>query len=183
MPIFVEEYRDVVENKSDWGPGPWQEEPDKVVWVDEATDLDCMIVRNRFGSLCGYVGVSKDHPWHSHITDDEDVDIDVSVHGGLTFASGCAEESDPSRFICHIPQPGRPGDIWWFGFDCAHAWDLIPQMEHTYKKIHQKAIDEDDEKTALIFAPESIISGRMYRSIDYVIGEVESLARQLADVK
>ena len=27
----------------DWGEGPWNNEPDHAVWVDEATGLDCMI--------------------------------------------------------------------------------------------------------------------------------------------
>ena len=44
---FVEEYR--TEDKAGWGEGPWQDEPDKVVWVDPATGLDCMAKRNRLG--------------------------------------------------------------------------------------------------------------------------------------
>jgi hypothetical protein len=38
-------------------------------------------------------------------------DIDVSVHGGLTFGEiePCAEHED--------------GQGYWFGFDCAHAGD------------------------------------------------------------
>lgn len=49
-------------DKSDWGVGPWQSEPDKRQWVDEETGLPCLIVRNPGGALCGYVGVSKGHP-------------------------------------------------------------------------------------------------------------------------
>lgn len=26
-------------DKADWGEGPWQTEPDKIQWVDEATGL------------------------------------------------------------------------------------------------------------------------------------------------
>ena len=53
-PIFVEEYRTV--DKSEWGPGPWQEEPDKAVWIDERTGLDCMIHRNRWARCAGTSG-------------------------------------------------------------------------------------------------------------------------------
>lgn len=37
-------------------------------------------------------------------------DVDVDVHGGLTFSG---------------TQDGE-GDVWWLGFDCAHAGDLVP---------------------------------------------------------
>lgn len=53
-------------DKSTWGPGPWQDEPDKIQYVDEATGLPCLIVRNgkEIGALCGYVGVLPGHPLH-----------------------------------------------------------------------------------------------------------------------
>src|SRR5437868_4216905 len=35
------------------GPGPWWDEPDKVQWIDPATDLDCLAVRGPFGAWCG----------------------------------------------------------------------------------------------------------------------------------
>src|SRR5690606_3996986 len=34
----------------------------KIQWVDEATGLDCLMVRNSGGAWCGYVGVSEGHP-------------------------------------------------------------------------------------------------------------------------
>ena len=51
-------------DKSGWGPGPWWDEPDKEQWADPKTGLPCLIKRNHFGSLCGYVGVREGHPWH-----------------------------------------------------------------------------------------------------------------------
>lgn len=30
--------------------------------------------------------------------------------------------------VCHVPDPGEPDDVWWFGFDCAHAWDYSRKM-------------------------------------------------------
>src|SRR5574337_715773 len=50
-------------NKSTWGSGAWQDESDKVQWVDEATGLDCLMVRSLGGHWCGYVGVAEGHPW------------------------------------------------------------------------------------------------------------------------
>lgn len=93
-------------DKSSWGDGPWQNEPDKVQWLDEATGLDCLIVRNNGGALCGYVGVPESHPWHgkdySQCTQtpacdesycDHTPEHRLRVHGGITFADGCNEPS------------------------------------------------------------------------------------------
>lgn len=112
--------------------GPWDEEPDKAQWVDEATGLDCLIVRNQVGALCGYVGLPPGHPLHGASAlysgrRRESALNDLDVHGGITFANSCqGDEDDPSRGICHVPEPGRPRDVWWLGFDCAHAFDLTP---------------------------------------------------------
>lgn len=157
------EYRGV-HDKSDWGDGPWQDEPDKKQWRDEATGLPCLIVRGPSGSLCGYAGVSKDHPLHGRDYDADGVDVDV--HGGLTFADGCGHGDDPARGICHVPGAGEPDDVWWFGFDCAHLYDLSPGMNARSLKL---GIDCD--------------RGDIYRDLHYVTGQVTRLAAQLAALR
>lgn len=112
-------------DKTEWGDGPWLHESDKIQWIDPETDLDCLIVRNPRGALCGYVGVPPGSPWHGLHYDDPQLPS-TNVHGGLTFSRSCRESDDPSEGICHVPEPGRPDDVWWFGFDCAHAGDLMP---------------------------------------------------------
>jgi len=72
----------------DWGEGPWNNEPDRDVWVDPITDLDCLINRGPSGAWCGYVGVGPDHPLHGVQYDD----VDVDVHGGLTYSVACQGE-------------------------------------------------------------------------------------------
>jgi hypothetical protein len=148
--------------KEDWGPGPWQNEPNKRYWVDQATGLECRILRGPWGSFCGYVGVPKEHPaygmgyepctgdyvdenvewWRRHITNRLEFKIkDISVHGGLTYA-GQAPFSD----------------LHWFGFDCSHSSDFAPGLSE-------------------------LRSRGTYRDIKYVTEEVESLAKQLAAIK
>lgn len=124
---FDREYRTV--DKSEWPRGPWDQEVDKAQWIDPATGLDCLIVRNGSGSLCGYVGLPPEHPWHGR--DYDALDPWPEVYGDLTFAAACADTADESRHICHVPQPGRPHDVWWFGFDCAHVGDQSPAYERT----------------------------------------------------
>lgn len=165
------------DDHGDYGDGPWASEPDKAVWIDPTTDLDCMIHRNHCGALCGYVGVGPDHPMHGapyneavytgeHFKDRCFSHNDlrgrmmeaVEVHGGLTYADACQGS------ICHVAQPGRPSNVWWFGFDCAHSGDQIP-----YKMPAR----------AILGPP---FQHEIYRNFDYVKAEVESLAVQLTEI-
>lgn len=180
-------------DRAGWPSGPWDAEPDKVTWVDKATGLDCMIRRGGGGAWCGYVGVPPWHPWHGVDYDDctvrprtglrgaldallgrvrvcrGDWHYDcspgrlVEVHGGLTFADAC-DDGDEGTGICHVPEPGRPDDVWWFGFDCSHLNDLRPGSLALDRELGLRGSDPGD----------------VYRDQAYVTGEVESLARQLA---
>lgn len=145
-------------DKGGWGPGPWQDEPDKIQWVDEATDLDCLMVRHpRSGHWCGYVGVTEGHPAFERFYED----VDVSVHGGLTFARACDETAPEGTGVCHIPEPGRPDHVWWLGFDCAHFQDLSPAYAARYSGW-------------------PMVESEVYRDRAYVEAEIADLARQLA---
>lgn len=135
--------------------GPWAGEPDKAQWVDEATGLDCLVLRNHMWALCGYVGLPPGHPAHG--VDYGDVEPEPDVHGGLTFSDFCQEGAPEGHGICHIPEPGRPERIWWLGFDCGHAFDLHPRLVLYGEDLH----------------------GGTYRTFDYVRGECSLLATQL----
>lgn len=145
-------------DKTTWGDGPWQDEPDKVTWIDPATGLSCMIRRSPgiTGALCGYVGVPEGHPLYGASYQEPDLD----VHGGLTYSDKC--DGDEQHGVCHVPEPGQTGEVWWFGFDCAHIMDLMPAM----------AAREVERGWAS--------TGGTYRTVDYVRAEVESLAAQIA---
>lgn len=148
--------------------GPWDDEPDKVQWIDPVTDLDCLIHRNHMGGLCGYAAVPPEHPFHGKdygacLLDpecgetlcDHTPDTIIVVHGGLTFSGFCAEGEDADT-ICHIPAEGRPDDVYWFGFDCGHYMDFTPGMP--YLGIGDEAV---------------------YRDLTYVAEQVTKLAAQL----
>ena len=109
-------------DKTGWKDGPWMTEPDYKHWVDEQTDLDCLIVRvEGLGHLCGYVGVPEGHPWY-RVKYDEIPGGDFGCHGGLTRTELCEGR------VCH-DVPGRPEPVWWLGFDHAHAGDHSPGEE------------------------------------------------------
>lgn len=180
-------------DRTGWGDGAWNSEPDKIEFRDETTGYPCLIVRNRSGALCGYVGVPPQHPLHgleyskptpllklpedttigkrgvipvmlgmlSGTTDNLSPDVYFDVHGGITFSGACQE----GGHICHIPEPGEPDNVWWFGFDCAHANDLCPEMvafRTKHMPEHLKTFESD-----------------VYRDVSYVKGEIASLAQQL----
>lgn len=145
--------------------GPWDNEPDKAQWVDDATGLDCLIVRNRLGALCGYVGLPPGHPLHGTDYERAYDHAEIDVHGGLTFADRCQDGAEDGPGVCHVPELGRPHDVWWLGFDCAHACDLVPGM------------------LELPGLPERLQAPGyrdVYRTFDYVRSEVANLAAQLA---
>lgn len=68
----------------------------------------CTIIHNGMGYRCGYIRVSKDHPWYGLSYNE----VDGNVHGGLTFSEAAVACSE-----------NPTGEGWWLGFDCAHSGD------------------------------------------------------------
>ena len=142
--------------KSEWGPGPWQEETDRLEW--EYKGFPCLMVRDMHvtGAWCGYVALPPDHPQFEKDSDK----VDVDVHGGLIYSDHCQGD------ICHEPKPGEPDNVWWVGFDCANGFDFSPMMEATMKMVLGKP-------------SQFMNSFQTYRDVEYVKKEVEDLADQL----
>ncbi|MBE7172353.1 MAG: hypothetical protein INR73_17330 [Williamsia sp.] len=102
-------------NKSQWGNGEWQNEPDELIWEDSETGYSCQIYRNKFGCFCGYVGIGIEHPFFGQkYFNDLIMQADIHVHGGLTF-SGELEDGD---------------DEWYFGFAAMDDQDCLPAFEN-----------------------------------------------------
>lgn len=148
-------------NKSKWGDGPWQSEPDKMQFPDEATGLPCLIVRNNSGALCGYVGVPEGHPAYKKHYDD----VSADVHGGLTFSDQCRPGKEEEN-ICHIPSAGESDNVWWLGFDCIHAGDFGPAFDRLMAAVSGRTPLWGNRET--------------YKTVKYVKREIKQLAAQLA---
>jgi hypothetical protein len=166
----------------EWGPGPWDDEPDELEWRDARTGLRCKLRRNsHMGILCGYVGVPPGHSlfgWDYHddiklkpefmqgsldevsvfslFTYDKEayengtipLDIALKVHGGLTWTE-------------------EEGGLWWFGFDCGHAFDLSPGLQALYRE-HNLDLPDNYET---------------YRDVNYVKQQCTDLAFQLKQLE
>lgn len=143
--VKIEEFFD----KSKWGDGPWSNEPDKISWVDNATNLPCLIVRNSFGAWCGYVGVNHNHPYfRKHYSS-----LNLEAHWDVNF-SNFSQKGDVSGVLHPIEYDDESNVLWYLGFDCSHYGDLIPLLQNPYAKS-------------------------VYRNAVYAMKGVESLARQL----
>lgn len=138
-------------------PGPWQDEPDRVQWEDKKTYYRCLVLRNINGSLCGYVGVPRNHP--ACVWDAEEAEARLRAHGGVNFAG-------PSRgVICYLVDEaaGPELDVKWFGFDCGHGMDYCPIWSTTF---FSKPVQTE-----------------RYRDLKYVIDQVQELAMQLLQLE
>lgn len=144
-------------DKSSWGSGAWDSEPDKAHWI--AHGLDCLILRGRHGSLCGYVGVPEAHPlFGKHYSEAGEIE----AHGGLTFADRC-NPSEKEHGICHPEEGAANAVVWWLGFDCAHCDDLSPAIQPMLPP-HLRSPEWE-----------------AYRDFEYVKAETDRLAQQLAE--
>jgi hypothetical protein len=133
-------------DRSGWPSGPWDNEPDRLQWKTRA-GLPGLIVRGSGGAWCGYVAVAPGHPDYER----DDGEVTFAVHGGITYAAKCGGH------VCHVPEPGEPDNVWWLGFDTAHAGDFCPAAPFLCASLTET-----------------------YRDVAYVQAEVESLAEQLA---
>lgn len=106
--------------KSGWGGGPWDDEPDRLSWIDPDSSLPCLALRHiNLGHWCGYVGVPVGHRYYASQAIGA-----LEVHGKVTGAGVFSVDPDiPERE--QITMPGYR-DAFWIGFDCAHGDDLIP---------------------------------------------------------
>lgn len=133
---------------------PWITEPYQIVWTDEETNLPCVMIRQSMGFWCGYVGVPKDHPLF--LTEYEEIECDIDVHGGLTFSDYLSNEVVLTTWE-NYHQSDHYLDAWFFGFDCSHIDDLVPLSPFP--------------------------RGGVYRDAEYVQKQCKLLARQLSKRK
>jgi len=122
----------------------WLKEPDEAKF--EHAGFKCLILRNEdLKHLNGYVALPKGHPCYGKTW----LNIDVSVHGGITFN----EKGDGKKW---------EKEYWWIGFDTGHSGDYSPGLEEKIPDFYQG----------------SCLTAE-YRNIHYVIQETKRLAEQL----
>ena len=129
------------------GEGPWDNEADKIAWIDERTGIPCIILRQTNGTLSGYAAVEPGHPLYGYNHDAIPSELRVVSHGGLNYAEACNQTMPEAISVCHVEPLKRPhsdmpdrfaddGDLWWFGFDTDHAYDFVPNERIPDHKAH-----------------------------------------------
>jgi hypothetical protein len=131
--------------------GPWDSETNFKKW--QHAGLTCMIQRNFYGVWCGYVGVKKAHPCYEKDCGRISSGYrNISAHGGVTYAGRLDNTA-----------------IWWIGFGCDSASDIIPYCADLYEAT----------ETIYGFVGKH---GEIYRDTAYAIKETNNLAEQLASL-
>jgi len=177
--------------KEQWGPGPWQDEVDELVWVDKETGYQCLIKRTWTGSLCGYVGLSEGHrlygrKYNDRIAMDDASELvsDIETNGAIPMFIEAlrhnAYGSDgrvPIDLTIRVHGSvtftdfweDREDGLWYWGFDCGHYDDLQPGLMASI----ENAIGHSS----------GLRGYGTYRTIEYVQNECRSLARQLKEIE
>jgi hypothetical protein len=171
-------------DRTGWPAGPWDNEPDAVMWRAKAPPhYPCQISRCFNGAFGGYVAIPHGHPAHG--TPLDELWCDFEVHRGLTFSNEAVADHwvlgfDCGHGVCDY-SPGEPAMDQLFGA----AWersDTGPMPDFLAKRVEKARapyvepppIDVNDWRT--------FIGVKRYRRVDYVREQVESLAAQLAAV-
>lgn len=102
-------------SKLDWDPGPWLYEHDRLEW--EEFHFPVLLRRNAAGSLCGYVVIPEEHPWHGLAPEK----VPAYPHHGIDFSH------TPTASMTHAK---APPDAWWIGFSCSGPGDYLPALMH-----------------------------------------------------
>lgn len=143
-------------DKTTWGDGPWQNEPDFEDFM--YLGFQCHIRRHSAnGNFVGYVAVHEGHPWHGVNYDG----IRAEFHGGITFA-GRYEEIYADEYLV--------------GGDFGHSHDFSPAHHAAMQEIYSR-------RTSLAPSRPFDELKRGYKDIEYVRIQVQELARQALEAK
>lgn len=128
--------------------------------------LRCVVVLTSMGHRCGYVGVNKSHPLYGYNVDV--VETSLYCHGGITFAKGGPNTYYPVH-----------SDLWWFGFDCAHCYDV-----NDFDAALEAFEDIDIRANLLSHKSicESFPTSGTVKTTDYCVDECKKLAEQLSGI-
>ena len=172
--------------------GPWENEVDKIAWVDPDTGYQCICRRNaREGYLEGYIGVDPTHPLFGRRIGTLH-GYGIAVHEGLSYSAICQIDQPEALSICHVkhsglakgphregPQSGRSlvlhEQAWWFGFSCNGEGDVIPIDKPVQRQEHMPGVNFMEYKnehfvrqecTRLAAQLKAIEEGRDPREVD-----------------
>lgn len=156
-----------------WGRGPWNSElEDREQWSDSMTGYPCLAIRCDLGMWSGYVAVDSTHPAFGKDIDELPgvnfwcyTDEHHFIEPWPADPNAVVDVDDPKESI--LATVRMPDYLWFFGFDFAHAGDVIPSLNGALEKM-QKALD-------------GVAKNRSsYKDLDYVKKTCATIALELA---
>lgn len=123
------------------------EAPSKMTALDGGTEHGITWATCRapiYGAVNGYAKIPAGHPWHGRNYDD----IDVEIHGGLTYGGG-----------------------EWIGFDTVHAGDYWPGMAN--ERFALPRFEDDHVWTAAEVAEEAKKLARRVAAVTSDAGSIK----------
>lgn len=175
------------DDKSTWGQGPWQDEPDAIDFY--AYGLKCAMRRGPTGAWCGYVALPAGHPlwgksYGSEVENppqallERPIDMDkvgvINLFCNIKNAEELARACELALLIdvhggltwagARLPADEKDGELWWLGFDCCHGGDASPRTDAALRHVRETPGPSRYD---------------VYRDMAYVRGECASLAKQL----
>lgn len=162
----------------------------------EYAGYKCVVTFGNMGHRCGYVGIPGTHPLYGDdygnyldikksdigdrevsgifpllgacLDDDERIKIEAyfQCHGGITYSGGGKHSDYPIE-----------SDLWWFGFDCAHAGDR-KDLQLAYEKFPSM---KESLKCQMEIENMYPIEDGVLRTEEYVADECKKLAEQLKE--
>jgi hypothetical protein len=175
--VFPRKWEGIID-RTGWGNGGWDGEPDREQWADPETGYPCLLVRLDTGALAGYVGVYPVHPAYG-----EDLAGLPGYQGITWFGSDEAhwleplpirddahvDLDDPKSVVEIVKLPEHP---WFFGFDCDHGGDLAPQVAATWART-----------PGLKWAAANMVNESSYKTVAFVKNVCAEIAMALAMIE
>lgn len=113
---------------------------------------------------CGYVWIMKGLKYYGKEYDEL---VMIDCNGGLTYAEDNLFGQDDK-------------DMWWIGFDCAHAWDA-----RDFKTGRRYAAADPEELKSIEYLAEldrKYDTGGEVRTLEYVEAECKRILDQLEEL-
>lgn len=159
-----ENTEEIIFDKSSWGPGEWQNEPDYHEFVYKG--YHCFCKRVMFsGHWCGYVELPLDIAQKFCLLDKKMWEIDIDCHGGITYNEN------------FLPPDGEESEFFrYIGFDCAHSEDICPKMEQDLNLFRDKEF-----KNKLNELREFLPFKQTYKNLEFLIEQLRYMVDQIED--
>lgn len=153
-------------DRTNWEPGPWDQEPDRVQW--QHAGYACLMTRHpHHGNWCGYVGVDEASPFFAKKWGGDDF---PALDHEVNYSDFC------DGHICHVPEAGMTDRVWWLGFDCGHAFDYCPGMHAMLPEAVRARFRREDAEFDLLRKRHYWTEKEVHKRVEKLADELRSLA-------